>query len=190
MRPMLRLVSVAAVLATLLAVGGGAAATAQEASPAAATPCPATSEDENAALVRRWFEEALNRGNTDVVDELLAPDYLHHQATGPDHVGPAGNKRWLRAFRTGFPDARFTLDRVVRDGDLVAVRWTATGTHLGKFERLAPTGRRATWTEINLSRIACGRIAEGWSEADGVGIMQQLGALPAISTPAAGTPAA
>ena len=98
MRPMLRLVSVAAVLATLLAVGGGAAATAQEASPAAATPCPATSEDENAALVRRWFEEALNRGNTDVVDELLAPDYLHHQATGPDHVGPAGNKRWLRAF--------------------------------------------------------------------------------------------
>ena len=73
---------------------------------------------------------------------------------------------------------KLTVNAVLGEGDLVAVRWTYTGTHQGEFQGAAPTGRQATWSGISIFRIACGRIAETWSEADHLGRLQQLGLVP------------
>jgi predicted ester cyclase len=143
------------------------------ASPTAA--CPATTEDENEAIARRWHEDAINNHDLAVLDEFLAPDIALDSATFSDNPGP---KVVLGALLTGFPDVHHTVEAVIARGDFVAIRYTATGTQLGEFQGIAPTGSAATWTGINIFRIACGRIAEVWSEVDGIGRLQQLGVLP------------
>ena len=87
----------------------------------------------------------------------------------------------LGALRAGFPDVRHTIEDVVASGDFVVIRFQAEGTHDGEFQGLAPTGRHARWSGINMFRIECGRIAEEWSEVDGLGRLRQLGA---VATPA------
>ncbi len=71
---------------------------------------------------------------------------------------------------------------VVTEDDRVVVRWTATGTQTGEFQGIAPTGKKVTWTGVNIYRFECGKIAEQWSELDGIGRLQQLGVL-ATPTP-------
>ena len=160
---------------------------AQDATPgAAATPCLATTPAENTELARRYWAEVWTAGGEAAVAELLAPDELHHWGLGGETTGAAAFTERLSGFLTAFPDIRFTVDQTVAEGDLVATRWTATGTHQGPFFGIAPTGRAFEYTGINIFRIACGKIAESWGEADHVGLRQQLGILPApAATPAA-----
>lgn len=149
--------------------------------PVAAQPadrCPATNLDAKKAIARGWHE-SLNQRNLDALDSVLASDIAHHSATFADTVGPAGVKRILAAALTGFPDVRFTVEDVIAEGDLVAVRFQAEGTHLGEFQGYPPTGQPVVWTGINIFRIECGRIVESWSEVDGVGRLEQIGVLPA-----------
>jgi predicted ester cyclase len=75
---------------------------------------------------------------------------------------------------------KHTINDVITEDDLVVVRWTATGTHTGEFQGVEPTGKQATWTGVGIFRFECGKIVEDWSEVDGVGRLQQLGA---IATP-------
>ena len=77
---------------------------------------------------------------------------------------------------------------MITEGDLVVIRYRATGTHAGEFQGYAPTGKRVTWTGINIYRIECGRIAEIWSEVDAQGRIAQLTGSATAATPAAGTP--
>lgn len=174
---------------------GSQLAVARDATPAASPSagCPTATEAENAAVARRLFDEALNAGDLDVIDEIVAADASFHWATFPTAQGAAEDKRLLGAVLAGFPDVRFTMDQVIAGGDLVVVRWTATGTHLGEFQGIAPTGREITWTGIDIYRIACGRIVEGWAEVDGLGRMAQLtgatgavGAAPPDAMPVTG----
>ena len=165
---------------------------AQDATPGTspAADCPTTTEEENEAIARRWHEEAINQHDPDLLDAILAEDVVHHAATFPDASGPEAVKAVHEALLTGFPDLLHTLEAVISDGDLVVTRWVARGTHRGEFQGIAPTGKQVTYTGTNIYRIECGRIAESWSEADGLGRLQQLGALPAGATPAAGAPTA
>lgn len=152
----------------------GPALGAAAASPAAG--CPTTTKDQNEVIARRWHEDAINNHDLAVLDEILAPDIAHDSATFPDNPGP---KVVLGALLTGFPDVHHTINAVISEGDRVAIRYTADGTHLGQFQGIAPTGNAVTWTGINIFRIDCGRIAEVWSELDGLGRLRQLGVLPA-----------
>jgi steroid delta-isomerase-like uncharacterized protein len=167
-------------LGTMLTVNPLRNVAAQDATPAAA--CPTTTEAENEAVARRWHEEAINGANLDMIDEIAAPDIIHHAGTFPDGVGTEAVKTVLGALLTGFPDVKHTIESVVTDDDLVVIRWTATGTQTGEFQGIAPTGKQATWTGINIFRIECGKIAEEWSELDGIGRLQQLGVM-ATPTP-------
>lgn len=136
---------------------------------------------ENKELVRRYFNEVANNGNLDLVDEMFAPDYLHHDPANPDPrgvVGPQGVKDHLLSLTRGFPDVRFEIDDVVADGDEVLVRWTATLTHTGDYFGIPPTGRRAEITGINWWRVRDGRALEGWVNRDDFGLFQQLGLIP------------
>ena len=178
----LRVAGILLLAVTLLGGAGTAGVGAQEATPAGgAADCPTTTPEENVAVARRWHEEAINGHDLSVLDEIVAPEIMHDSGTFPDDPGP---NVVLSALLTGFPDVMQTVEQVVAEGDLVAVRFTSTGTQTGELQGLAATGRTATWTGINVFRIECGRIAEVWTEVDGLGRLQQLGVLP---TPAGDT---
>jgi predicted ester cyclase len=159
---------------------------AQDATPAGSPPagCPIMTAAENATIARRWHEEAINTHDPTVLDELLAPNPAHDSATFADNPGP---REVLGALLTGFPDVQHTVEAVITEGDLVVIRYRATGTHEGEFQGYAPTGKRVSWTGINIYRVECGRIAEIWSEVDALGRIAQL-AGSETATPAAGTP--
>ena len=176
------------VLALLVILIAGAAPTAragaQEGTPAAA--CPATGEEEAAALARRFVEERWT--DPDALGELLAEDYVGHRAVGTETLSADEGQRRAREYQTAFPDVRVTIERVVADGDAVAVAWVAEGTHEGGFDGVAATGRRAVWEGIALVRVACGRIAELWSSSDGLGLRRQLGIVTDAEPADAATP--
>jgi predicted ester cyclase len=93
----------------------------------------------------RMIEEVWNRRHLDVVDELVAPTYVHHDPNTPDSeqpTGPEAYKRLIRQYLKAFPDLRFTEHDVIALGEFVAGRWTCSGTHLGQLGGLVATGLR------------------------------------------------
>jgi ketosteroid isomerase-like protein len=138
--------------------------------------------DANKALYRRWFEEVVTGGDLALADAVLADGYVLHFPGLPGPVDREGHKGLVAGFRAGFPDWRETVEDVIAEGDRVVVRVTGRGTHWGAFQGLAPTGRAVTATGIGIGRIEGGRIAEAWAAYDALGLLQQLGALPAPPT--------
>jgi steroid delta-isomerase-like uncharacterized protein len=133
----------------------------------------------NAKASRRILEEIFGAGNYAVADELIAADAVGHDPALPEPVnGPEGLKEAARGYRSAFPDLTITTDTVIAEGDLVAIRWTARGTHKGDLFGIAPTGKEATVTGITIDRHAGGKIAESWTNWDTLGLLQQLGAVP------------
>ena len=135
---------------------------------------------ENKALARRLVEEAFNAGRLDVTEELVASDFVGHDPSLPEEVrGPAGVKELIAGYRAAFPDIRITIEDQIADGDYVVSRWSGTGTHQGELMGMPATGKQATVTGITIDRIVDGRIVESWDNWDTLGMMQQLGAIPA-----------
>lgn len=130
-----------------------------------------TTQDENKAVLRRFFDEVVNRGKVDVAEELLAPEFV------------PGAKQVALMWREAFPDLVLTVDDMVAEGDRVAATVTITGTHKGtlrmaSFPDLPPTGKRATWTGMDHVRIRDGKIVERQSPRDLLRMLRQLGAVP------------
>lgn len=137
------------------------------------------STEDNRALVRRFVEEVFNRGNLDIVDQLVTPDYVHHDPTTQEFgSGIEGFKRLISFYRQAFPDIHIALEDQVASGDKVVDRWTGQGTHRGELMGIAPTGRPVTASGISIHRIAGGRIAETWNNYDALGMLRQLGVIP------------
>ena len=135
------------------------------------------SVDDNKALVRRFYEEVWDRGNTDFAFEVFADDYVRHDLRAIEALpGPQGQKKIAEDFRAAFPDLRFVVDLTFGEGDYVAARWTATGTHSGPWGTLEATGRRATFSGVNLYRFEHGKVAEIWNHRDDLGLAEQVGA--------------
>lgn len=134
------------------------------------------------ALIQRFTEEIHHQGHLDKIEEFVAPNYIRHTShtvgEGRDFHGPAGFRQAIAVFRSGFPDAHFTLEDILVDGDKVVVRWTCQGTHQGVFRGIAPTGKRVKFTGIAIYRITDGKIVERWAEEDGLSLFEQLGGLP------------
>jgi steroid delta-isomerase-like uncharacterized protein len=128
--------------------------------------------------MRRFFEEVYNRGNLAVADELAAPDFVSHDAGNPTHDRD-GVKQIVRAIRAAFPDVRLTADDVLEDGDTVVVRFTMRGTQRGAFMGIPATDKPVVVTGIDIVRFGGGRAVEHWHEWSGLGLLQQLGVLPA-----------
>ncbi len=131
------------------------------------------SVEEHKALVRRFFDEIVNGGNFAVADEIFA-------STFPGGLEPI--KATASMWRTAFPDLQISIEAMIAEGDKVVARLTIRGTHRDELKSqllgtIAPTGRQATWTGIDIFRIAGGRIAERWNERDLVGLLQQLGVM-------------
>ena len=117
----------------------------------------------NKALVRRWIEEVLTGGNLELVEGIFARNYVLHDPSFPRDVhGPEGIKRYVAAYRSAFPNARFAVEEQMAEGDTVVSRWTAQGTHTGDFLGIAPTGEEVTVTGIEFDRVGGDRIEEAW----------------------------
>ena len=100
------------------------------------------SSEVNKTQYRRTFEEVFNQGNLALVDELVAPDFLNHEVPpGMNNRGPDSTRQVVRMLQTAFPDLHVTIEELVAEGDTVAGRVTMSGTHLGPFQGIAPTGR-------------------------------------------------
>jgi steroid delta-isomerase-like uncharacterized protein len=137
------------------------------------------SAETNKALIRRWIEEAINKQNLALVDELFTSDYVNHYFPPGLPQGPEGEKIFSSGFFTAFPDGQMIIENLLAEGDEVAVRWIYSGTHTGSFMNLPPTGKPFSAQGVNIFRIANGKIAENWASFDMLGLLQQLGAVPA-----------
>ena len=140
------------------------------------------STEENKALVRRLIEEAWNKGNLAVIDELLSPDYVLHIAA-PGTPDREGYKQAVNMYRTAFPDFHFTIEDMVAEGEKVAIRATMRGTQQGELMGFAPTGKELTQTAIAIRRFEGGKIVEEWVETNMLGLMQQMGVVAAPGKP-------
>ncbi|HZG68129.1 MAG TPA: ester cyclase [Herpetosiphonaceae bacterium] len=135
------------------------------------------SVEENKAVVRRFFE-MLNAGNLSALDDILAPSYAGHFGGAPQ-MDRTAFKQFVGAFFTALPDLHHAVEDLFGEGDKIALRLTLSGTHRGPFQGLAPTGKHVSFSAINTMQLRDGKIVEHWSEFDGIGMMQQLGAMPA-----------
>ncbi|MFN8621794.1 MAG: ester cyclase [Chloroflexota bacterium] len=135
---------------------------------------------QNEQLLRRYYDDIVNKGDLSAVDEIVADDYVSHH-NDPAHLppGPAGVKAFISMTRQGFPDIHITVDDLFEEGDLIASRWTMEGTQTGDWFGAPPSGKRAKWWGVVITRFADGKIAEDWYNFDQVSLLQQLGIIPA-----------
>lgn len=137
------------------------------------------SEKENEALAREAVE-AFNRGDLDAAGRLFTADYVDHDPSRAGlPTGPEGVKQAWSMMRAAFPDLHFTIEDMIAEGDKVVARFTMSGTHQGEFMGIAATGNRITITGIDIARFENGKGVEHWANQDDLGMMQQLGVIPA-----------
>jgi steroid delta-isomerase-like uncharacterized protein len=130
-------------------------------------------DDDAVTLVRRALEEVWNTGEVDVLDDLLAADYIRHgrdERTDKDHI-----KSTITLSHNAFPDLHTQIQHIVKEGDMVATHWKCTGTHQGPFYDLPITHKQVVIIGMTFSRIADGRIAEEWESWSGADLFKDLG---------------
>ena len=135
------------------------------------------SVEDNKATARRWYEEVFNAGNMDLIHELFAPNFVDHDPVNP-LPGLEGVRQVVGMYRGAFPDLHITVEDQVAEGDKVVTRYTTRGTHQGPFMGIPPTGKHITVTGIVITRFANGQEVEEWANADYLGLLQQIGAIP------------
>jgi len=139
--------------------------------------------EQNKTLTRRVLEEVFTQGNLDALDEILSPNHVGHDPVDPEDArGIEAAKERASQYRTAFPDLKVTMEDCFAEGDRVAARWTARGTHDGELMGMAPTGKQMRIEGLTIDRFEGGKIVETWDNWDALGMMQQLGAIPAEAT--------
>ncbi len=138
--------------------------------------------EQNTTTIQTWIDEAINRGNVAVVDELAHPDYIYRNPA-EELRGTEAIKGLFAAYRTGFPDFHVQVDERVADGDRIIQAFTLTGTHRGEFLGIPATGRAIKVHGFVFSRFVDGKLVEEWEVIDQLSFLEQLGAveLPAAS---------
>jgi predicted ester cyclase len=138
------------------------------------------SAEENKAVVRRFLEGIFSQGNPEVVDELADPDFVvHDPSSEAGDVDAQGVKESIAWSHNAFPELRVTIEDQVAEGDKVATRWRVSGTHQGEMMGAAPTGNQVTFAGTQTDYLSGGKIVESWSNWDTLGMLRQIGAIPA-----------
>jgi len=136
---------------------------------------------ENKAIVRRLYEEVWNKRKLEVVNELLSPS---HALQGPNifgsSMGPEAYKRQVLRFLESYPDLCWTIEDTIAEKDKVVACWTISGTHKGDFMGVPATNKKISVDGMTIHHIAGGKIMDSNINWDALGMMQQLGAVPAM----------
>lgn len=138
------------------------------------------STEDNKAIVRHFDEEVYTKRNLEAVDELIAPTHVDHTLPPGLPEGREGTKRAIGMYLAAFPDLQLTVEDQIAEGDKVVTRMTTSGTQRGAFGPIPPTGRRVSVETVDIARIADGKIVESWGLDDRLGLLQQLGIVPAM----------
>jgi steroid delta-isomerase-like uncharacterized protein len=134
------------------------------------------SAEENKAIMRQYFEGAWEQGNLELLDELLAPNYVNHNPATPDMpTGPEGVKGVVSMFQSGMPDLKVVIEDMIAEGEKVATRYTLEGTHEGELFGVPPTGQRLSIKSMTVERVVNGKVQDHWRVTDNLEMMQQLG---------------
>lgn len=142
--------------------------------------------NETEALAHRWHLEVVQDDKAAVADEILASEVVLH-VNGQEIRGPEGAKQLAAALHAALPDMRINHHEAIVSGNSVAIRWTSDATHRGDYFGVPPSGKRIHIEGLDLIHVRNNRIAEAWIAFDNLGIMQQMGAIPAPGQAAAGT---
>ncbi len=140
------------------------------------------STEENKALLRR-VHEAFNKAGTATMDQYFAPDFVEHELPPGMPQTLEGTKMFLGTLFAAFPDRHFQADDMVAEGDKVVAHVWVSGTHKGEFQGMPPTGKQIKVEAFDMVRVAGGKLVEHWGVFDALGLMQQLGAIPAPGQP-------
>jgi steroid delta-isomerase-like uncharacterized protein len=132
------------------------------------------------AIVRRLYEDVWNKRKLEIVSDLISPSHaLHDNNSSGSSVGPEAYRAQIAIFLAAFPDLRFTVEDTVVEKDKVAASWTISGTHKGEFWGVRPTNKKVSMDGITIHHIANGKIIDSYISSDTVGLMRQLGLVPA-----------
>jgi predicted ester cyclase len=134
--------------------------------------------EQNKDVVRRLIDECVNTHRPELLGNYVDPELRVHPGTpgtAPDTEGLDGLREAFQRFRATFPDLHITPEQMIAEGDLVAARWTATGTHSGDLAGITATGTPVRWSGTDMYRLVDGRIVEWWRNDDFVGLLHQLG---------------
>ncbi len=138
-------------------------------------------QEQNKQLVSQFFE-TLDRQDTEMMGQLVSStNYSLHFSGMPPMDWNENKKEFLAPFTKAFPDLRRNIVDMVAEGDKVAVSINVTGTYKGEFQGIPPTGKQVSFTAMDILTIIDGKITEEWATADMMGLMQQIGAIPARS---------
>lgn len=135
--------------------------------------------EDNKRLIERFNEAVWQRGDINVLDEIYSADLVWHSAPPGLASGRDGLRMMIAGFRAAFTDIVATVDQQIADGDTVAWRWTFEGAHSAELMGVPATGSRVVFAGVSIDRFADGRSVERRDFADMLGLLQQLGAIPA-----------
>jgi len=136
--------------------------------------------EENKAVIRRYFDEIVNQGKMELYSEFMAENVLGYDATDPEpKVGFENVKQVMILFHTAFPDLQCPLYDILAEGDKVVVRWGLRGTHRDLFMGVPASGKTVDVSGIIIYRLENHKIIEYWGRFDTLGLMKQVGAVPA-----------
>lgn len=136
--------------------------------------------EQNKAIVRQLIEQVINQNNFSLVEEIIAADIIEHEELPPGiPTGLEGTKIMFTMLHSAFPDFKATIHELIAEGDKVVVFMTWSGTQLGEWMGLPPSGKPIAIHVMDIFRVADGKIVEHWGLMDSMKMMQQLGAMPA-----------
>jgi steroid delta-isomerase-like uncharacterized protein len=130
--------------------------------------------EENKQVVRRIYEDCINRGAMELLPQLISDDYIGLRG----ERGPSAFASNLTSLRQGFPDIRFTIEDLIAEGDRVTVRWKWQGTHTGTFNGLPPSQKQVTNEGIVIYQLRDDKIVRNWIQTDRLGVLQEIGVVP------------
>lgn len=129
----------------------------------------------NKQICKRFFDELHDKGNFDIIDELVHPDVISHDPFPGQPAGSEGVRSTMKIFRTAFPDLKLLHNDMIAEDDRVMIKFTATGTHQAEFMHIPATGNSIAYEEVVILRLKDGKITEHWAVADAMALLQQLG---------------
>ncbi len=135
--------------------------------------------EENKAIIRRLYDESINKGNMSVIDEVYAHDVeLHLPGIPEDPYGPMQITKLFTTIKSAFPDLRVTVDHLVSEGNAVVAGVSFRGPHQGRVQGTSGKSPMAAWARIDIYRIIDGKIVEQWADRDELGILAHVGIVP------------
>ncbi len=142
----------------------------------------------NKTTIRRLIEDVVNTGNVARLDELVSPDFRESADVTAQMTGVDAMRAHVLGVRNTFPDLHLIIDGQIGEGDWVATRITAEGTHLGWWLGIKPTGRRVRITGVNIDRVVDGRIVEHGGAANMFEALLSVGAIKVVGEQSVSTP--